>query len=391
MPPVVAEGRLQILERPITRVIIDHDDDRVGEVGDLAESRRHCPDRRAGGPVVHDDCGNFHSSSSGEVESRQEFVSSERGGHTGNGCHIDRQQHANHEQRRLEPEAAPAAGSNRLPGESISEDQPHVHPARDPGAGGAGRRGDADRDPGPRDRLARRQRRGGAREDQVLLKANPLEILASLPSRPSLAPRAPFSRRWSRRCGSAADPMAAYEARRLLRRGLPAEEVARRQRPRHVHAHFGTNAAAVAMFCRWLGGPGIASPSTVPTSSTAPCGSALREKVEAAAFVCVISSFCRSQLYRWTRLRRLAKIHVVRCALEPSYFEARGRRGDHRQAAALCVGRLSEEKGQLLWCARPGSWSTAASRSRSVLAGDGPLRGEIEPRSSVSGWKRRCG
>ena len=66
-----------------------------------------------------------------------------------------------------------------------------------------------------------------------------------------------------------------------------------------------------------------------------------------AAFVVAISSFARSQLYRWVDHAHWAKVHVVHCGLD---------RGFHAVAAVppptrprlVCVGRLCEQKGQLL-------------------------------------------
>jgi colanic acid/amylovoran biosynthesis glycosyltransferase len=146
---------------------------------------------------------------------------------------------------------------------------------------------------------------------------------------------------------------------------------------RHVHAHFGTNPAAVVMFCRWLGGPGYSFTVHGPDEFDRPLRLALREKVQSSAFVCVISSFCRSQLYRWTMLADWLKIHVVRCALEPSYFEAQAGQITDRPRL-LCVGRLSEEKGQFLMVRAARLLVDRGVPVEIVLAGDGPLRGEID-------------
>ena len=182
---------------------------------------------------------------------------------------------------------------------------------------------------------------------RYLVRANPLEILASCLLAFARAP-IPFLKaliaalRLGRRSDGGMAKHAAYFVEAcLLKRWLAASDL------RHVHAHFGTNAAAVVMFCRWLGGPGYSFTVHGPDEFDRPLRLALREKVAGAAFVCVISSFCRSQLYRWTMLADWLKIHVVRCALEPSYFEAQaGVITD--KPKLLCVGRLSEEKGQFL-------------------------------------------
>ncbi|HSY39655.1 MAG TPA: glycosyltransferase [Polyangia bacterium] len=212
---------------------------------------------------------------------------------------------------------------------------------------------------------------------KYLVRANPLEILASCLMAFVRAPL-PFLKalraalRLGRRSDGGMSKHAAYFVEAcLLKRWLAASDL------RHVHAHFGTNAAAVVMFCRWLGGPGYSFTVHGPDEFDRPLRLALREKVEGAAFVCVISSFCRSQLYRWTMLADWLKIHVVRCALEPSYFEPQaGAITD--KPKLLCVGRLSEEKGQFLIVRAARLLADRGVPVEIVLAGDGPLRGEID-------------
>ena len=76
-------------------------------------------------------------------------------------------------------------------------------------------------------------------------------------------------------------------------------ELARREAVGHVHAHFGTNATEVAMLCNELGGPAFSFTVHGPEEFDMPCGLHLEEKVRQAAFVAAVSSFGRSQLYRW--------------------------------------------------------------------------------------------
>jgi colanic acid/amylovoran biosynthesis glycosyltransferase len=212
---------------------------------------------------------------------------------------------------------------------------------------------------------------------RYLLKANPIAILAACLSAfvgaPGLFWKTLFRalRLGGRSDGGVTKHAAYFVEACLLKKWLVDSGL------RHVHAHFGTNAAAVAMFCRWLGGPGYSFTVHGPDEFDRPLRLALREKVEAAAFVCVISSFCRSQLYRWTMLADWLKIHVVRCALEPSYFEAQAGQITDRPRL-LCVGRLSEEKGQFLMVRAARLLVDRGVPVEIVLAGDGPLRGEID-------------
>jgi len=60
----------------------------------------------------------------------------------------------------------------------------------------------------------------------------------------------------------------------------------------HLHAHFGTNSATVALLARELGGPPFSFTVHGPEEfDRAPLWS-LGEKIERAAFVVAISNFC---------------------------------------------------------------------------------------------------
>jgi colanic acid/amylovoran biosynthesis glycosyltransferase len=157
----------------------------------------------------------------------------------------------------------------------------------------------------------------------------------------------------------------------VLRRWLEAEGVT------HVHCHFGTNATAVALLCKQLGGPRYSFTVHGPEEWDRLPQIALREKIAGAQFVAAISSFCRSQLYRATRFSEWNKIEVVRCAIDPAYFsESTG--AITEAPRLLCVGRLSEEKGQMLVVEAAALLAARGVKFEVVLAGDGPLRATLE-------------
>jgi colanic acid/amylovoran biosynthesis glycosyltransferase len=146
---------------------------------------------------------------------------------------------------------------------------------------------------------------------------------------------------------------------------------------RHLCVHFGTNAASVAMLCRLLGGPPYSVTIHGPEEFDAPRPLALREKVRHAAFVVAISQFTRSQLYRWCERRDWGKIHVVRCGLDAAFL--------HREVAPVSdrprlvnIGRLSEQKGQLLLIEAAAHLHAQGIDFELVVVGGGPLRGELE-------------
>ena len=77
----------------------------------------------------------------------------------------------------------------------------------------------------------------------------------------------------------------------------------------HLHAHFGTNSTDVAMLCRILGGPAYSFTVHGPEEFDRATVLALDEKIARSKFVAGVSSFGRSQLYRWARHRDWDRIH----------------------------------------------------------------------------------
>ena len=79
----------------------------------------------------------------------------------------------------------------------------------------------------------------------------------------------------------------------LLKRWLEREKVA------HVHVHFGTNPAAVAMLCRMLGGPTYSVTVHGPDEFDEPRALGLDRKARLASMVVGVSQYGCSQLARW--------------------------------------------------------------------------------------------
>lgn len=157
----------------------------------------------------------------------------------------------------------------------------------------------------------------------------------------------------------------------VLRRSLGRRGV------QHIHAHFGTNGAAVAMLCRELGGPPYSFTVHGPYEFDFIGGLAMDRKVAGASFVVAISYFCRSQLFRWCRTQDWPKIQIVRCGLDERYLGAQAAPLPDR-ARFVCVGRLCEEKGQVLLVEAAARLKEMGLDFELVLVGDGSTRGEIE-------------
>jgi colanic acid/amylovoran biosynthesis glycosyltransferase len=143
----------------------------------------------------------------------------------------------------------------------------------------------------------------------------------------------------------------------------------------HIHAHFGNNSTEVAMLARVLGGPPYSFTIHGPGEFIQPMG--LDEKIHRSAFAVAVSSYGRSQLYLRARKTDWPKIKVVHCGLEKEFYDHVPATGS-MAARLVCVGRLCQEKGQLLLIAAVAALAAKGVLFELVLAGDGPMRAELE-------------
>lgn len=153
---------------------------------------------------------------------------------------------------------------------------------------------------------------------------------------------------------------------------------------RHIHAHFSSNPAAVALLCRNLGGPSYSFTVHGPHEFDVAAVQGFFEKIGAAAFVVAISNYCRSQLYRWTSSRDWPKIKIVHCGVDERYL-AEPPPVDGANATFVCVGRLCEQKGQLLLVDAFTRVRNQHPHARLRLVGDGEMREAIQERIASLG------
>ncbi len=164
---------------------------------------------------------------------------------------------------------------------------------------------------------------------------------------------------------------------------------------RHVHAHFGTNATAVAMLSHVMDGPTFSFTTHGPEEFDAPRALALDLKIERAAFVAGISSFGKSQLSRWVSPDIWPRLTVVHCGIEPWKFPdpAPPKAAPPRLVA---IGRLSEQKGFALLLDAVALARHKVPDLQVELVGDGPLRDSLIAQAkslgvtdlvTFAGWK----
>jgi colanic acid/amylovoran biosynthesis glycosyltransferase len=167
-----------------------------------------------------------------------------------------------------------------------------------------------------------------------------------------------------------------------------------RQAIRHVHAHFGMNSATVAMLTHELGSVSFSFTVHGPEEFDKSTQWSLAEKIEKAAFVVGVSHFGRSQLYRQCEHRLWGKIHVVRCGVDGDLLDLETSPIPHARKLAS-IGRLSEQKGQLLLVEALGQLRRQGLRVELDFVGDGELRPQVEraiaeqglsDSVSITGW-----
>ena len=162
----------------------------------------------------------------------------------------------------------------------------------------------------------------------------------------------------------------------------------------HLHAHFGTNGAEIALLVRMLGGPAYSFTAHGADEADNARRLALDRKVAGAKFAVAISAYTRSQLLRHIPHEHWPKVKVVHCGLEAPYFG-----GDTRPLPEACtfvsIGRFSGEKGHLILLEAFARLLARRPDCRLVLAGDGDLRPLIEARIAaldigghvrITGW-----
>jgi len=163
----------------------------------------------------------------------------------------------------------------------------------------------------------------------------------------------------------------------LLEASLLRQELAR-QRIRHVHAHFSTNAAAVALLAHRLGGTTYSFTAHGPDEFVDGARHTIGLKIAEAAFVVAISDFCRTMLAGFAlKPQDAAKIEIARCGIAIERFTPAPPVAATTQTL-ICVGRLCPQKGQVHIPAAVAMLRPRFPGLRVLLVGDGESRPAVE-------------
>ena len=168
----------------------------------------------------------------------------------------------------------------------------------------------------------------------------------------------------------------------------------RRRGIRHVHAHFADVASDVSMLATFLGNraDGGGGSWSLAFHGLAQLYGVrehrLPAKIDDAAFVVCVSDYLRSQLMMFVDRRQWAKLHVVRTAVDPGFYEPNGRPpgGPPR---VLTVARLVQGKGVDVLLDALALLGSRGLRPEARLVGDGPERDRVASRAQELGLGER--
>ncbi|MBD3764418.1 MAG: glycosyltransferase [Rhodobacterales bacterium] len=170
-----------------------------------------------------------------------------------------------------------------------------------------------------------------------------------------------------------------------------AAAVADRARARgltHLHAHFGTNPAMVAMLAHALGGPRFSFTVHGPEEFDAPLALSLPDKIAAAHRVAGVSRYGLAQLMRWCPPEVWPRLVRVPCGVDPARFAAPAplpAGGPH----LIAIGRLAPQKGFALLVQAMAQAAADLPDLTLTLVGDGPLRAGLQAQIDRAGLAGR--
>lgn len=161
---------------------------------------------------------------------------------------------------------------------------------------------------------------------------------------------------------------------------VPIADQCRRRGILHVHAHFTSPSADVALLVAALLGPrAVWSFTAHGTDIFDDVPARLAAKVHDAALVVCVSDFGRSQLMRLVAEEHWPKLRVVRCGLDRPWFAPCPLRpADGAALSVLSVGRLEREKGHTILIDAIADLAGRGVAARLVVVGDGSRRPALE-------------
>lgn len=151
-----------------------------------------------------------------------------------------------------------------------------------------------------------------------------------------------------------------------------------RARVTHLHVHFATQAATVALLLRRIFPVTFSMTVHGPDEFYDTLGQSLSEKIAGARFICCIGQFARSQLMQLSPHEHWDKLELSPLGVDPAVFAPRPFRAAPDPFEVICVGRLTPAKGQAILLNAIARLRVDGRAVRLRVVGDGPDRPALE-------------
>lgn len=146
----------------------------------------------------------------------------------------------------------------------------------------------------------------------------------------------------------------------------------------HVHVHFASQAATVALILTHIVPINLSITVHGPDEFFDVPGFYLTEKIAASRFIACISFFAQSQLMKLTPGRDWHKFDIARLGVDCDHFSPRPFRASPGCFEILSVGRLVTAKGQRILIEAVAQLIEGGRKIRLRIVGDGPERKDLE-------------
>jgi colanic acid/amylovoran biosynthesis glycosyltransferase len=140
----------------------------------------------------------------------------------------------------------------------------------------------------------------------------------------------------------------------------------------HLHVHFATAAANIALLLKHVSAAGVSMTIHGPDEFYDVSGQKLIEKVAASDFLVCIGRFARSQMMKLAPAAQWSKFEICPLGVDVDHYNPQPADRNGKPFTVLCVGRLTAAKGQHILidaCAVLRDWGRDF---RLVVVGSGP-------------------
>ena len=147
---------------------------------------------------------------------------------------------------------------------------------------------------------------------------------------------------------------------------------------KHLHVHFASAAANVALILKQFAPIGLSLTVHGPDEFYDVPGQWLPEKIAAADFIICIGAFARSQLMHLSPAGQWHKFDICPLGVDPDRYKPVRRSDETRPFTILCVGRLTPAKGQRILIDACRQLHQSGRKLQLVLVGAGPDEADLK-------------